>query len=103
MFAMGISEQIATQIVDRKAFELIGSGNYGPDEARRVVVTLGLHTKNGSGVPKQTFSRIIRNPLYCGYVVSGQLRAKGAHGPLISEELFDTVQDMLSGKTLSTP
>ncbi len=82
----------------RKAFELIASGNYGPDEARRVVVTLGLHTKAGSGVPKQTFSRIIRNPLYCGYVVSGQLRAKGAHEPLISEQLFDTVQDMLNGK-----
>ena len=31
----------------RKAFELIASGNYGPDEARRVVVTLGLQTKNG--------------------------------------------------------
>ncbi|MGB6405231.1 MAG: recombinase family protein [Candidatus Sulfotelmatobacter sp.] len=96
--ASNLSVDPARALLVRKAFELIGSGNYGPDEARRVVVALGLRTKNGNVVTKQTFSRMIRNELYAGWVVSGQLRAKGAHEPLISEQLFHDVQDTLNGK-----
>ena len=96
--ASNLSVDPARALLVRKAFELIGSGNYGPDEARRVVVALGLRTKNDKAVTKQTFSRLIRNELYMGWIVSGQLRAKGAHEALISEQLFHDVQDRLNGK-----
>jgi site-specific DNA recombinase len=47
---------------------------------------------------KQTFSRLIRNELYAGWLVSGELRAKGAHEALITEQTFQLVQDTLNGK-----
>jgi DNA invertase Pin-like site-specific DNA recombinase len=96
--ASNLSVDPARALLVRKAFELVGSGNYGPDEARRVVVALGLRTKNDKAVTKQTFSRRIRNELYMGWIVSGQLRAKSAHEALISEQLFHDVQDRLNGK-----
>lgn len=82
----------------RKAFELMATGNHGPDAVRHLVGTLGLHTKTGGPVPTQTFSRILRNELYAGWVVSGAVRAKGTHEPIVSQQLFDKVQDILSGK-----
>ena len=41
---------------------------------------------------------MISNEVYSGWVVSGDLRARGNHEPIISEELFDAVQKRLKGK-----
>src|SRR5207244_3393681 len=46
---------------------------------------------------KQTFSRMVRNEFYAGWIVSGDVRVKGTHDPLISEELFAAVQNKLDG------
>ena len=80
----------------RKAFELIVSRDY--QSAFRLVTSMGLTTRSGRDVPKQTFSRLVRNPFYCGWIQSNGTRVKGAHEPLISEELFESVQEKLTGK-----
>jgi hypothetical protein len=49
-------------------------------------------------VPRQTFNKIIRNELYAGWIVSGELRVQGQHDPVISEDLFKSAQDVLDGK-----
>ncbi|MGB8785666.1 MAG: recombinase family protein, partial [Terriglobales bacterium] len=49
---------------------------------------------------KQTLSRMLRNEIYAGWVVSTKngVKVKGLHEPIISQELFDAVQDSLDGK-----
>jgi site-specific DNA recombinase len=81
----------------RKAFELLAEGKSIGDVMRQVTA-LGLATRKGRHIPKQTFSRLIRNPFYCGWIENNGTRVRGTHDPLISEEIFNTVQQRLSGK-----
>lgn len=48
---------------------------------------------------KQTLSRLLRNQIYAGWIVSGENKVKELHQPLVSQTLFDDVQDALAGKT----
>jgi site-specific DNA recombinase len=86
----------------KKAFELFASGNYATGDAVLKLVTgLGLRTRKGSPMTKQSFARMLQNPIYAGWLVSGQDRVRGAHEALLSDSLFQSVQDRLNGK--STP
>jgi site-specific DNA recombinase len=82
----------------RKAFELVATRSYGLEEVLRRITVLGLVTKRGRPLTKQTLSQVLRNQLYAGWVVSGENRVKGIHEPLVSQSLFDAVQDALDGK-----
>jgi site-specific DNA recombinase len=83
----------------REAFELIASGRYvTADAVLRVVTALGLRTKRGLPLSKQSFSRMISNPIYAGWVVSGEVRARGNHEPLITDVLFQAVQERIDSK-----
>jgi len=86
----------------REAFELVASGRYATTDAvLKVVSALGLTTKKGKPVTKQTFARMLQNPIYCGWVVSGELKARGDHEAIIPEELFNQVQKQLNTKGTS--
>src|SRR5439155_22253136 len=67
----------------------------------KIITSMGLDTRKGRPITRQTFHKMIQNPFYCGWIVSGETRVKGSHAPLISEELFQAVQSKLNGK--STP
>ena len=83
----------------RETFELIASGRYvTTDAVLKVVTALGLRTKKGRPLSKQTFRRMLTNPIYAGWVVSGDLRARGTHEAIVSNELFDSVQARLKSK-----
>ena len=62
----------------------------------RQVTALGLTTRKGRQVTKQTFSRLFRNPFYCGWIEKDGTRVKGTHEPLITEEVFNAVQQRLN-------
>jgi len=53
---------------------------------------------------KNNFLLLVRNPVYCGkiqipaYKDEEQSIIKGTHEPLVSEELFEKVQDTLNGR-----
>ena len=84
----------------RKAFELLASGNYSTSDAVLNLVTgLGLRTRRGRPLTKQSWGRLLRNPIYTGWIVSGDTRVRGKHEPLISEEIFQAVQDRINGKS----
>jgi site-specific DNA recombinase len=83
----------------RKGFELIATGGYSADDALRTVTALGLTTRKGRPVPRQTWHCIIRNPIYAGWVRSKDLVVRGVHEPIVSQELFDTVQNVLAGRS----
>lgn len=83
----------------REAFELVASGRYvTTDAVLKVVTALGLTTKKGRPVSKQTFARILSNAVYAGWVVSGELRVRGNHEPLVSGETFNAVQTRINTK-----
>jgi hypothetical protein len=83
-----------------KAFELMASGSYPTGDAvLRLITGLGLTTKKGKPLTKSSFNRMLRIETYAGWVVSRETRVKGQHEPLVSQELFDAVQDKIAGKS----
>lgn len=83
----------------RQAFEWVATRSYSLEEVLRRLKLLGLTTRRaGRPVTKQTLSRMLRNQIYAGWVVSGENKVKGLHEPIVSQELFDAVQDALNGK-----
>lgn len=60
--------------------------------------------EKGLNVGKSQMWNMLRNPFYCGklyvppYKNEEAMLIKGIHEPLVSEELFDDVQDILNGR-----
>jgi DNA invertase Pin-like site-specific DNA recombinase len=83
----------------RQAFELIASGRYATSDAvLKVVTAMGLTTRTGRSLSKQSFARMLSNPIYAGLVVSGDIRVRGNHEPIIADDLFEAVQTRLKTK-----
>ena len=84
----------------KAAFELASTGIHSKAEILKKLTGLGLQTTKGIRVSAQTFHKILLNPIYAGWVVipSWGLKVRGSFEPLISDELFQKVQDVLSGK-----
>jgi site-specific DNA recombinase len=80
------------------AFNAVSAGLRPMEDVRKEVNALGLRTSSGRELPRQSFYNMLRNQIYAGWVVSGDLRVKGLHEPIVSQEVFDSVQEVLSGK-----
>lgn len=78
---------------------MIASGNHHADEALRTITALGLRTMRGAVLPRQTWHAALRNPLFAGWVKSGDLLVRGQHSPIVAQELFDAVQEVLEGRS----
>ena len=87
----------------RKAFQLAAEGVHKKTEILRIVTRLGLQTSKGLPLTTQTFQKMLHNPLYAGWVFipTWGLRYRGSFEALIEDELFQRVQDILSGKRLT--
>jgi len=79
-----------------KAFEMLSLGIYPVDEVLRVVTREGLVFPSGKKIGKTYFHKIIRNELYCGIMKKFGEVHKGRFEPIITEELFNQVQRVLS-------
>jgi hypothetical protein len=76
----------------------------GPLQSSEITVNaMGLRTVRGNPVTPQSFSQMVRNPVYMGWIHSGENKVKGNFEALVSEELFITVQDVLSGRRVPVP
>lgn len=86
----------------KEAFEVYAKGIYAMDEVRKQLRPKGLT------VSKNQFTSLLRNPVYTGKVFVAAWGAEkeqlveGLHPGIISEELFETVQDIITGKTRKT-
>src|SRR5579872_2873315 len=79
------------------AFKAVAAGLRSVEDIRKEVNALGLRGQSGREIPRQSFHNMLRNELYAGWVVSGDLRFKGLHEPIVSQAVFDAVQEVLSG------
>ncbi len=82
--------------------ELYATGGYTKIQVLKIITDKGLRTKRGQTLTAQTFDAMLRKPIYAGWVYSSGVpeRVKGLHDSIVSEELFETVQRVLSGRRL---
>jgi hypothetical protein len=59
----------------------------------------GLRTNGGNQLVKSRLHNLLSDPFYCGKIRWNNEIYKGNHEPLVSEELFNTVQKILRGKS----
>ena len=82
----------------KKAFELFATGLYQIEVLRKELYKAGLK------VSRNQFWLLLRNPIYCGklkikaYGDEPEEIVLGIHEPIVTEELFYEVQDVLAGK-----
>ena len=82
----------------KQAFELLGKGIYTQKEVLNRLKNSGFKTS------KSAFGRIVRNPIYKGYIILKPFQdepeqlIKAIHEPLVTELLFDKVQNIINGK-----
>jgi site-specific DNA recombinase len=86
----------------RLAFELMSTGGYKKTEALRRISEEGLRTTTGMTLSAQTLQAVLKNPIYAGWVTLPSdpdfAPVRGLHEPLVSQEVFDRVQSILSGR-----
>ena len=87
----------------KKAFELYTTGQYSKNDVLKIVTNMGLRTRKGKKVTAQTFSKMLRNRLYAGWISVTRWgnSKRGNFEPLVSQEVFDRVQLVLAGKRIS--
>lgn len=82
----------------KRLFEEFATGVYSQSELIRKAKEWGLRTKKGEAVSKQTFSQILQNSFYYGYMkVKGQI-VPHIYTPLISKLIFDKCQEVMAGR-----
>jgi site-specific DNA recombinase len=80
------------------AFETLLTGKYGVEEVRRMCVQKGVV------FTRSRFHQMMREPAYCGrlfvkaYKNEEEQIVKASHEPIVSEALFDGVQEALKGR-----
>ncbi len=84
----------------RRGFELVASGEMGQSAALREVSGAGLRTVKGNKVSTQSWSRMLRNPLYCGRIVYAKwdIDTDGQHEAIVSPSTWREVQLRLDGR-----
>jgi site-specific DNA recombinase len=87
----------------REAFKEFASGAFGMEELRKKLVDKGLKCE------RSRFPELLRNRAYIGKILvpaykdEPEYYSKAIHEPLISEELFFQVQDILDGRAPNRP
>lgn len=87
----------------RQAFEMLTTGGHSSDHVRQLVTAAGLRTKKNRKLNRQTFSFMLKNPAYCGLILHKGKIYKGSFPAIVSEELWQSVQDALHGKRKAVP
>ena len=85
-----------------QAFEEFATGLYKREEVLRKITDLGLRTRKGKHLSPQSFSQMLRKPVYSGRIVipKWELVVAGRFQALISREVFDKVQAILDGRAV---
>ncbi|MFA6554266.1 MAG: recombinase family protein [Candidatus Paceibacterota bacterium] len=80
----------------KKAFEYYATGNYSLMALSDKLYSEGLRARNGCQLGKSCLHEILKDPFFYGDMIwKGVLYRGGKQEPLISKELFDSVQTAL--------
>jgi site-specific DNA recombinase len=81
-----------------KAFKEVAKNILPLEEIRRQLIVEGLKTKSGKPLVTSHFYSMLRSPLYAGWIIKFKEKHKGLFEPIVSEELFEQVQRVLTHK-----
>ncbi len=81
-----------------RAFELYGTGMYSVKEVTNILFSEGFRTRSNSKVYKSKIHFILSNPFYYGVMSVKGKYYNGNHEPIISKQLYDSVQDVIHGR-----
>ena len=94
----GLSQDPKSAGLVLTVFELYAAGKHSKKAVLEAVTEQGLRTKEGKLLSPQTLDKMLRNPLYAGWITSAWgIIQEGAFDPIISVELFERAQDRLTG------
>jgi DNA invertase Pin-like site-specific DNA recombinase len=79
----------------RRAFELYASGWYSVKRLAHRLAKEGLVAVNRAPIPHSHLRRLLSSSFYAGKVRWHDMECQGTHPSLVSQELFDKVQDMI--------
>ena len=79
-----------------RAFKMFSTGEYTLEQWADVAHKEGIRNASGKKVYVSQWSRIFHNRFYAGWVSWGDDVYPGAHTPLVDEEMFDRVQEILA-------
>lgn len=80
----------------RQIFEKTASEGYGSHRLAEWINQQGVRTHNGSKWQCNTVLRVLKNELYCGFLVSGDVRSGRIPGlQIIEDSLFERAQDIV--------
>ena len=88
------------------AFEEYAAGELSVSDIAKELATRGLVSRTtrvhaGKPLSRSQVHRMLSNPYYIGKIVHKGVVFDGAHEPLVSEEIWHTVQDVLSSRRLA--
>jgi len=86
-----------TSFIVKKLFELYATGSYSLKDIAEYANREGLKNKSGNKFVKCTIHKMLKNPIYYGYFRWNNILYKGKHPPIVSKELFDSVQLSFDG------
>lgn len=78
-----------------RAFELYGTGWWSLKQTASALFADGLRGETGQPISHAHLRRLLSNSFYAGRVRWQNTEARGNHPPLVSQELFEKVQDVL--------
>ena len=88
----------------KQAWELYATGDYSLDALSEVMADQGLTTRPSARWPAQPVSvnklnQMLRDPYYTGVMVyKGQIIPEGRHEAIVSQALFNRVQDIMNSR-----
>lgn len=89
----------------RQAFELYATGTHTFHSLRLEMFRRGLRGKTGKPLSPEALSIMLHSPFYAGIIRIRKTNRvfEGIHEPLITKELYDTVQAMIEGRVFARP
>jgi len=93
-----VIDEEKSQLVKRM-FELYGKGTYSLKAIGKLMYNEGLHSRAGKRLSISFIHRLLTDPFFIGKIKWNNNIYEGSHEPLISSDLFDRVQNILSGRT----
>jgi site-specific DNA recombinase len=88
----------ATFTAVKQLFEWASSGLYSLAEMQMMAHDAGLRMRKGTKLGVPTLHRILHNPIYKGEVHWHGAITRGVHEPMVTPELWDRVQEVLTGR-----
>ncbi|WP_431230429.1 recombinase family protein [Paenarthrobacter nicotinovorans] len=99
---VGLDEKRAPLVL--RAFELYSTGHYSIDRLEATMADHGLTTRRTARYPEQAVSAsklhtMLKDPYYVGFLVYKGDIYPGRHEPIVGQDLFDQVQEVMSSRS----